>query len=182
MRIHRHRSRKPKVQIPDYNVNDAIKAPEVRVIGVDEVFGVMKTVDALKLAVERELDLVEVSPKGNPPVCKLMEFGQFKYQKEKELRKQRASSKEVDIKGIRLSPRIGQHDFDVRVKKGSAFIERGDKLKIEVVMRGREKAHQDVARAMIGKFVDKLRESYTIKIEAPITKQGGRLTTVVTKE
>ena len=183
MRIHRHRLRKPKIQIPGYKVNERIRSDQVRVIGAEgEQLGVLNTKEAIKIAQGKELDLVEVSPKADPPVCKILDWGQFKYQKEKEVKKQRATSKEVDVKGIRLSPRIGQHDLEVRLKRGEKFLERGDKVRIEIVMRGREKAHADVAREVVSNFIEKLREKYPIRIEQPISKQGGRLTTIVARE
>ena len=183
MRIHRHRIRKPKIQIPGYKVNQRIKSPQVRVIGKEgEQLGVLDTQEAIKIAQKDELDLVEVSPKADPPVCKILDWGAFKYQKEKEVRKQRATSKEVDIKGIRLSPRIGQHDFQVRLDRAVKFLDRGDKVRIEIVMRGREKAHADVAKDVVGNFIGKIREKVTVRIEQPISKQGGRLTTVIAKE
>jgi len=183
MRIHRHRIRKPKIQIPQYKVNGRIQAEQVRVIDDEGVaLGIIKTKEAIKLAQDKELDLVEVSPKADPPVCKILDWSQFKYQKEKEVRKQRATSKEVEVKGIRLSPRIGQHDLNVRLDRATKFMERGDKVKIEIVMRGREKAHADVAKDVVNDFVGKLREKFAIRIEQPISKQGGRLTTIVARE
>jgi len=183
MRIHRHRNRKPKITIPQYKINDKIKAEEVRVIDENgEALGVISTSDALKRAQENELDLVEVSPKADPPVCKILDWSHFKYQKEKEVKKQRAQSKEVDVKGIRLSPRIGEHDFNVRLDRAKKFMERGDKIRIEIVMRGREKAHADVARDVVAKFTEQLKETYPLRVEQPITKQGGRLTTILARE
>lgn len=183
MRIHRHRNRKPKIQIPQYKINEDIRAEEVRVID-DEAkpLGVLKTAEAIKIAAEKELDLVEVSPKADPPVCKILDWSHFKYQKEKEVKKQRAQSKEVEVKGIRLSPRIGEHDFEVRLKRALKFLERGDKVRVEIVMRGREKAHADVARDVLNKFTEKLRETYAIRVEQPISKQGGRLITILARE
>ncbi len=174
---------KTKIKIPHYQINEKIRAEEVRVIDDESTaLGIMKTSEAIKIAKEKELDLVEVSPKADPPVCKILDWGQFKYQKEKEVKKQRATSKEVDIKGIRLSPRIGQHDLEVRLGRATKFLERGDKVRIEIVMRGREKAHADVARDVVSDFIAKLREKYSIRIEQPISKQGGRLTTIVARE
>lgn len=183
MRIHRHRNRKPKINIPQYKINEKIKAEEVRVIDESgEALGILPTREAITKAQQHELDLVEVSPKANPPVCKILDWGQFKYQKEKEVKKQRAQSKEVDVKGIRLSPRIGDHDFNVRLDRALKFMERGDKVRVEIVMRGREKAHADVAKEVVAKFIAKIKETYPIRIEQPITKQGGRLTTILARE
>ena len=182
MRIHRHRSRAPKLNVPNFKINERIKAEQVRVIDDEgKALGVIPTSEAIAIAQAKELDLVEVSPKADPPVCKILDHGQFKYQKEKDARKQKAQSKEVDIKGIRLSVRIGQHDLDVRLKKASGFLDRGDKVKIELPLRGREKAHKDVARKVVEKFIESIKENYEIRVEQPVAYQAGRMTAIVTK-
>ncbi len=182
MRIHRHRARKPKLNLQKFLINERIKAPEVRVIDDEgKMLGVLKTEEAFAIAQKKELDLVEVSPKANPPVCKILDFGQFKYQKEKEARKQKAQSKEVELKGIRLSVRIGDHDFNVRIKQASKFLDRGDKIKIELPMRGREKAHKPVAEQVMVRFLTTLRETYEIRVEQPIQFQGGRMSMIIVK-
>lgn len=141
----------------------------------------MKTAEALKLAQERGLDLIEVSPKADPPVCKLLDFGTFKYQKEKEAKKQRAASKEVEIKGIRLSFRIGDNDLQVRLKQAKKFLEKGQKLRIELILRGREKAHKGRAEDVINNFIDLLKEDYDIRVESPVKRMGGRMNTIVAR-
>ena len=182
MRIHRHRSRKPKFNVPKFLVNERIKAEEVRVIDdTGSPLGVLKTEEAIAIAKGKEMDLVEVSPKADPPVCKILDYGQFKYQKEKEARKQKVRSKEVDMKAVRLSVRIGQHDFQVRVKQASKFLDRGDKVKIELPMRGREKAHKDVAKDVVKRFIETLKETYELRVEQEVTYQAGRMTAIVTK-
>lgn len=182
MRIHRHRQQKPKYKIHNYLLNARIKAEKVRVFD-DEgtALGVIPTEEALALAQAKELDLVEVSPKADPPVCKILDFGQFKYQKEKEAKKQRAQSKEVDIKGVRLSVRIGDHDFNVRLGQALKFLERGDKVKIELPLRGRERAHRNVAQKVVERFIASIRETYEIRIEQHIAYQGGRMTAIVAR-
>ena len=126
MRIHRHRNQKPKLNIPTFRINEQIDNPEIRVIDDKDVqLGIIPTSQAMELARSRELDLVEVSPKAEPPVCKILDFGHFKYQKEKEVRKQKAQSHEVEIKGIRLSLRIGVGDLDIRRQQAKKFFERG---------------------------------------------------------
>lgn len=180
MRIHRHRVRKPKFEVAEYKANEAITAPEVRVINEEgESFGVMTTEAAIALARSKEMDLVEVSPKANPPVCKMVDFGQFKYQKEKEARKQKAQSHEVEVKGVRLSLRIGDHDLETRHQQAKRFLERGDKVKIELVLRGREKGHQELAREVAGKFIEILKTDFPIRIEQEITYMAGRMTAIV---
>ncbi len=182
MRIHRHRVRKPKYDVPTYRINDEITVEEVRVIGAeDESLGVMKTVAAITKAVAEGFDLVEVSPKAVPPVCRFIDYGAFKYQKEKEARKAKAQSKEVEIKGIRLTVRIGAHDFDVRKEQAFKFLERGDKLKLEMVLRGREKAHSNLGREVMEKFVEAIKVKYPVRIESPFSAQGGRLTMIVAR-
>lgn len=182
MRIHRHRQQKPKLNIPKYRVNEQIEAPQVRVIDDEgNALGILDTEKAVEIAQTKELDLVEVSPKAEPPVCKILDFGQFRYQKEKEVKKQKAQSKEVDIKGIRLTFKIGAHDFDVRVKQASKFLEKGDKVKVELPLRGREKAHRDVATEVAERFITTVGAIHQLRIEQPLKYQGGRLTAILAK-
>jgi translation initiation factor IF-3 len=182
MRIHRHRVRRPKIDIPTYRVNEQIGNEEIRVIDESgKPLGILKTAEALRTAQERALDLVEVSPKAEPPVCKFIDYGHFKYQKEKEVRKQKAQSKEVEVKGIRLSVRIGDHDFDIRRQQAKKFLERGDKLRLEIVLRGRERAHADIAEAVIRRFIAALQADFPLRVEQALSKQGGRITTVLAR-
>ncbi len=181
MRIHRHRHYKPKFQIPQFKVNENIKSEEVRVIDPDGENGVMKIADAIAKARDRGLDLVEVSPKAVPPVCKIIDYGTFKYQKEKEIKKQRAQSKEVDIKGIRLSMKIGTNDIIVRQKQALKFLEKGQKLRIELIMRGREKAHKDRGEQIIIDFINALKEHYEIRVESPVKRMGGRMHAIIAR-
>lgn len=179
MRIHRHRIRQPKIPLPLYKVNRQIKAEELRVINEKgEILGVLSLEEAIRLAGEKELDLVEVSPKANPPVARLLEYSQFKYQKEKEIHKQRAQSKQVDLKGIRLSVRISEHDMEVRLKQAKKFLERGDKVRVEIVLRGREKSHPELAKEMIEKFLADLGGFYPLRLEQEVKKQANRVTAI----
>lgn len=184
MRIHRHRRfQKPKFSVVEYRANSAILVEEVRVIDEeDKSLGVMTTSAAIAQAKERGLDLIEVSPKAVPPVCRFGDYSQFKYQKEKEARKQRAQSKEVEIKGIRLTPRIGVGDLDIRVEQAKKFFEQGDKIKAEMILRGRERAHMDVARAVFTSFLEKLKVHYAVKVEQPIKNQEGRMSMILARE
>ncbi len=163
-------------------MNDRIKAAEVRVIDEKgQPLGVMTIEKALELVQSRELDLVEVSPKAEPPVCKILDYGQFKYQKEKEARKQKAAAKEIELKVIRLSVRIGEHDLEVRQKQAAKFLDRGDKVKIELPMRGREKAHKDVAEGVLKLFLEGLKAQYQLRVEQEIKYLGGRFSAIVAK-
>jgi len=185
MRIHRRRRRgqqEKKNQGPEYHANEQITSQDVFVItDTGERIGEMTLDEANKLAAEREVDLVMVSPKAKPPVVKLMNFGQFKYQKEKQARKQKAQSKQTETKSIRLSTRIGDHDRDVRMKRALEFFKRGDKVKLEIVLRGREKAHSDRGREVMEDFIKILKEVHEIEvnIEQAFIRQGSRLTMVI---
>lgn len=182
MRIHRRRKRgveakKPLIQ--DYPTNKAIRADEMRVITEGgEDLGVLSRAEALAAATEREMDIVLVSPQADPPVARLMDYGQFRYQKEKEARKNKAKSRQVEVKAVRLSVRIGRHDMDVRAKQALDFLKRGDKVKGEIVLRGRERAFADLGKERLEEFVRILREEHalTLNIEQPPALVGNRLT------
>jgi translation initiation factor IF-3 len=182
MRIHRHRSRKPRLDIPVYKINNRIKSEEVRVIDLEKGdLGVMPTAKAIEMAVAKEMDLVEVSPKAKPPVCRILDYGQFKYQKEKEAKKRKALSAEVELKGIRLSVRIGDHDRSVRLSQTKKFFEKGNKVKVEMPLRGREKAHKDVAQKVMEAFLEELKKDYEIRVEQTIKFQAGRMTMIIAR-
>ncbi len=180
MRIHYRRRVPLKPSGPLYHANYQIIAPEVRVIDNEGKFlGVMKTSDAIKLAEEHELDLVEVSPKDDPPICKILDFGAFKYQKDKERRAQKAHAKKVEVKGIRLSVKMGAHDLNTRKDQALGFLEQGDKLKLEIILRGREKAHGELATERINDFIKDIEHTYQLFIEQPVTRQRGNVSAIV---
>jgi translation initiation factor IF-3 len=182
MRIH-HRRRGgyyKKEETIAFKANEAIKAPEVYIIDEEGApVGNRSIAEALALAQERGFDLVEVSPKANPPVCKLLDFGQFKYQKEKELRQQKAHAKKVDVKGIRLSVKMGVNDIDIRRKQAESFLAEGHKLKVEINLRGREKEHGEIAQERILGFLRSLEDTYPLNVEQAITRSGGNVSTIV---
>lgn len=163
--------------------NQQIRFPEVRVIADSgEHFGVLKIPDALRLAVEKEMDLVLIDPKAVPPVCKIVNFGQFKYQKEKEERKKKAQSKTTEIKGLRLTPRIAEHDVEVRLNQALNFLNRGDKVQIEILMRGRDNAHPEIIRELLKTFIEKLKAVVPVRIEQDIQRQGQKFIALVAKQ
>jgi len=185
MRIHRRRKRgqeAKKATIPEYQANEQIKADQLFLISEEnEQIGLIDRSAAQKLAEEREVDLVIVSPKANPPVARLMNYGQFRYQKEKEARKQKAQSKQTEVKAVRLTARIGQHDLDVRMKRALEFLKRGDKLKLEMVLRGREKAYVDRGKEIMEQFVVKITSEHHLEIQTiqEFKNTNGRLTIIV---
>ena len=135
----------------------------------------------MRLAAERELDLVVIQPKAEPPVAKIIDFGKYKYEQEKEARKQKAKQKTVEVKGIRLSARIGPHDIDVRKEQAKKFLDDGDKVKVEIILRGRERRHADLARQIIQDFITNLNKEMPVRIDQPVQNQGGQLTSIVAK-
>ena len=165
-----------------YSVNELIRFPEVRVVDENNNhLGVMTTADAIKKAKEAELDLVVIQPKAEPPVAKIVDFGRYKYEQDKEAQKQKAKQKTVEVKGIRLSLRIAAHDMEVRKEKAKQFLEEGNKVKAEIILRGREKRFGELATQVIKEFIDLLNKDVPIKVEQPITRVGGQLTSIVGK-
>lgn len=161
-------------------INGLIRVPQVRVIGnAGEQLGVMDTSHALQLAREQDLDLVEVSPVANPPVCKIINYGAYQYQQEKKERKQKVKQKRVEIKGIRLTLKIAPHDLETRKHQATKFLAKGDKVHVEMLLRGREKAHLGRAREMMQQFARSIAED--VIIETPLRQQGGRLSILVAK-
>lgn len=166
-----------------YKVNRQIRAPEVRTIDENGVnLGVLPVSEAIRMAEERELDLVEVYPTAVPPVAKIMDFGQFKYEKEKELRKQKASQKKFEIKGVRLSSRIGQHDLDIRKAQALNFLQEGHKVQIELILRGRERQFSEMSKVVIKNFIESINAELPVKVEQPISKQGNKFSCLIAKQ
>lgn len=165
-----------------FRVNQQIKTSEVFLIDENsEQIGVVNTEKALTMAKEAGLDLVEVNPKANPPIAKIMDYGQLKYESDKQKQKQKAKQKKIETKGIRLSVRISQHDFDFRLNQSKKFLEKGNKLKIELVLKGRERQHPEKARETIQKFIESFKqfENLNIIAEQDLTRQGGRFSIVL---
>ena len=135
--------------------------------------GIIEREEALRLAKEKGLDLVEISEKTDPPVAKIMDFGQFLYEQKKKKQKAKTKLKKTQTKGIRLSLRIGSHDLQVKIEQAKKFLEKGNKVKIEMRLSGREKQHLELAKNLFDKVIDKLKEIAII--DQPFTKQGGRL-------
>lgn len=134
----------------------------------------METFKALALAKEKGLDLVEIAAEAKPPICKIIDYGQFKYQKAKEEQKQKKKQKKVEIKGVRISLRISENDFQNKVKQAEKFFKQGHKVRVELVMRGRELAHKNLAYDQLRKFLDSLPEKEKVIVEqAPKRERRG---------
>lgn len=144
------------------------------------MLGVMPTAQALALAQERGLDLVEVNPTLKPPIAKILDFGQFQYKQQKMLQAQKAKAKRIEIKGIRISIKIGDHDREMREKQALGFLEEGHKVRVEMILRGREKGRGDLARELMSKFVQNLGEG--VVVETPFSRAGGNVSMLIAKK
>ncbi len=159
-------------------INHQISAPEVRVINEDgEQIGVMRTSQALQLALEHGLDLVEISPQARPPVAKLIDFAKFKYQQKKIEQQQKKRAKKVEMKTIWISMRISEHDMRIKAGKVSEFLQDGDLVRIELRMRGREQAFGDLGQKQLQTFLTFITAPY--HIEVPVKRMGGTFSVTV---
>jgi translation initiation factor IF-3 len=133
-------------------VNEEIRVPQVRLIDQNgEMLGVMSAREALMRAYDVGLDLLEISPNAVPPVCKITDFGKFKYEQQKKANEARKKQKVVDIKEIKVRPNIDDHDYGVKMRAMKSFIEEGDKVKVTLRFRGREMAHQELGTALLNR-------------------------------
>jgi translation initiation factor IF-3 len=149
---------------PETRVNNQIRAREVRVIDANgEQLGVMHIRQAIDIANERELDLVEVAPNANPPVCRLMDYGKYLYEKQKRERESRKAQKQVDVKEVRLSPKIGEHDVQVALTKIRKFAKEGDKIRVRIRFRGREIHHPEVAQELLQRVATEVQDVTTVE-------------------
>lgn len=158
---------------PNVRTNERIRAKEVLVIDPDgNKLGVMSIQEALSLARERyELDLVEVAPNAKPPVCRIMDYGRWKYEQEQKLKKAKKHQTQVVIKEIKLRPKIGKHDLDVKLKHIREFLSKGNKVKVTLRFRGREIVHTDLAAKLLEEVAQQVEEFGTVE-SAP--KMDGR--------
>lgn len=140
-------------------MNDKIRAPELRLIGANgENIGVVSPSRAMDLAEEAGLDLVEISPNANPPVCKIMDFGKFKYEQQKRESEARKKQKVIEVKEVKFRPNTDVHDYEVKMRNVFKFLENGDKVKITLRFRGREMAHQNLGRNLLERVADDVKE------------------------
>ena len=162
-------------------INNQIRASRVRVIDeTEKQLGIIPLEEALRMARERNLDLIQVTERVEPPVCKIMDYGKYLYREEK---KERGAKKQKggEVKGIRLSFGISSHDLETRAHQAEKFLKEGNKVRIELILRGREKAHQDFAKEKIKKFLETLEKQIPIKIERDLKKEFKGFTMIITK-
>jgi len=145
-------------------INEAIRADQLRVIGPDgDQLGILSRSEALKIAEDAGVDLVEISPNADPPVVKVVDWGKYQYQKMKELQKSRKNAKTVELKQMRMGLKIGANDLEIKLRKIREFLAVGHKVKILIFFRGREMAHQDLGYIMIERIAAQLEEDAIIE-------------------
>jgi translation initiation factor IF-3 len=144
--------------------NEDITSPEIRVIGKDgEQVGVLKLADALTLATEDGLDLVEIAPNSEPPVCRIMDFGKYRFEQAKKAQAAKKKQRVIHVKEVKFRPGTEEADYQVKMRNVRRFIEEGDKVKITLRFRGREMAHQDLGAAMLERIRDSLAEEVVVE-------------------
>lgn len=145
-------------------INEEIRGKEVRLISVDnEQLGIVAVKDALRMAQEKELDLVEIAPNAKPPVCRIMDFGKFKYEQSKRDKEARKKQKIISVKEVKIRPNIEDHDLEVKTKNAVKFLSEGDKVKVTLMFRGRELAHAELGKQLLSKVADITKEIATIE-------------------
>jgi translation initiation factor IF-3 len=150
---------------PQIRINHRIRVPEVRLVGAHgEMLGVMATSDALRAAQEAGMDLVEVNPKAEPPVCKLLDFGKYKYEEKKKAREAKRKQTSVDLKEIKLRPKTDVHDLAFKVRAARRFLEAGNKVKFTVRFRGREITHPEKAQEQLDSIVKEVEDLANVEV------------------
>lgn len=150
--------------IKDLQINENIRSREVRLIDQDgNQLGVVPLRKALELAEESKLDLVNVAPKAKPPVCKIIDYGKYKYETIKKEKESRKKQKTINVKEVRLSPNIDTHDLEVKANRANKFLQNGDKVKVSVRFRGRELGHTNIGRTVLNDFTELVSENGTVE-------------------
>ncbi|HEU0030080.1 MAG TPA: translation initiation factor IF-3 [Kofleriaceae bacterium] len=158
-------------------INHRIRVPEIRVILDEEQLGIMPTHEALRLAEEKGLDLVEISPRAFPPVCRIMDYGKYKYEEAKKKQQARKRASTVETKEIKFRPKTEEHDMDFKVKHVRRFLEGGNKVRLAVVFRGREITHPQTGMAVLNRVVERCAD--IASVEATPNMEGRRMIMVI---
>jgi translation initiation factor IF-3 len=162
--------KRPRPKKKLHLINEAIRAPEVRLIDENkEQLGIVPISRALEVARERELDLVAISPNAEPPVCRLLDYGKYLYSLQKKAHEAQKSQRKIHIKEIKFTPVIGEHDVEVKLKKIKQFLEDGDKVKVTIWLKGRQKRRPEMLEEMTGRILEILKEF--AEIESPPKKE-----------
>ncbi|NOT35504.1 MAG: translation initiation factor IF-3 [Candidatus Eisenbacteria bacterium] len=163
---------------PEPRINERIRVPQVRVIGEDgSQVGVVATRDALAMAQAKGLDLVEVSPTARPPVCRIMDYGKYKYEQNRRARKARKNQHVMQLKEVKMRPKIDDHDYGFKMDHAREFLGERDKVKFTIMFRGREMAHQEIGHRLVEKIVSELAD--VAQVEQHARSEGRTLTLVM---
>ena len=155
----------------ELRINEEIRCKEVRLIDdAGEQRGVMAPRDAAKIAAEKNLDLVEIAPNANPPVCRIMDYGKYKYEQSKREKEAKKNQKVISVKEVKLRPNIEDHDFLTKAKNASKFLAGGDKVKVTIMFRGREITHPELGQELCERFAEEL--AGVAKVEKPAKVEG----------
>lgn len=153
----------------ELRINEEIRVKEIRVVSAEgEQLGIMAVRDAIRIAQEKELDLVEVAPTAKPPVCRIMDYGKYRYEQSKREREARKKQKIIEIKEIRMTPKIEEHDFQVKVKAAQKFLNDGDKVKAMIRFRGREIVHAELGKTLLLQLFEEVKTNATMEREPKI--------------
>lgn len=156
----------------EMNVNQSIRAREVRLIDANgDQLGVKSRDEALEIAATRNLDLVLVAPGAKPPVCRIMDYGKYRYEQQKKEKEARKKQRVINVKEVRLSPGIGDHDFNTKLRNARKFIENGDKVKASVRFRGRAITHKELGQEVLNRLAEEVKDIATVESKA---KMEGR--------
>ena len=148
-----------KIANLSHQINEEIRDKEVRLIGVEgDQLGIMPAEEALRIAVEHDMDLVKIAPGSNPPVCRIMDYGKFRFEQTKKEKEAKKNQRVIEIKEIRMSPSIDTNDFNTKLKNGQKFLADGDRVKVSVRFRGREMAHTQIGEVLLRDFAEKCAE------------------------
>ena len=158
-------------------INEEIRDSEVRVIDQDgSQLGIMSSSEALDIAAKKNLDLVKISPQANPPVCKIMDYGKYRFELAKKEKENRKNQKVVNLKEVRLSPSIDNHDFETKLKNACKFLKNGDKVKVSVRFRGREIHHAALGEELLDRFAQGAQEFGTVDKKAKLEGKSMAIT------
>ena len=161
-------------------INEEIRAREVRVVSADnDQLGIMSVRDALAMAEEQHLDLVEVAPNGKPPVCRIMNYGKYRYEQQKREKEAKKKQKTFTLKEVKLRPHIEDHDFYVKLKNAAKFLGDGNKVKVTIMFRGRELSHPELGLNVLTRFAGELTDQAVVEKEAKL--EGRNMTMILAK-
>jgi len=168
----------PKPAPPEPRINERIRVPELRVIDEEgRQIGIVRTADALQMAREREVDLVEVAAQASPPVARLMDFGRFKYEQAKKEREAKKHQQNVQLREVRMKPKIDDHDVDFKTRTAAKLLKQGDKVKVTVMFRGREITHPQIGKALLDRVHSRLEDIAVLEKDAML--EGRHMTIIL---